>query len=795
MAQSPNRTGIGKSVLRKEDQRFLTGTGIFIDDIHFSNALECFIVRSPHAHATFTTVDTSLAQKIPGVISVFTGTDMAEEEIGSMFALWKITSKNGAPMAEPPRWALARGTVRHVGEPVAIVIAQSFDQAADAAEIINIDYNVLASVTDSVEALKSGAPQLHNEAANNICFEWERGDEAATNQAFEKADKIIQLDLTNNRLVGAAIETRGVVASIDPITNTVVLHSTTQVPHHIRLCVAQQLNIMENKLRVISPDVGGGFGPKGKHYPEETILAWAARKLGRTVRWIGRREESFISDTQGRDHQTHTELAINAGGEFIGLRVKTIANIGAYISTFGASIPSVIYSALLSGVYQTPAIHVEVTGVFSNTVPVDAYRGAGRPEACYVLERLADRAAHELGMDRVEIRLKNMITAEQMPYTTAIGPTYDSGNFPALLTKACVNSDYSNFESRRLQSQKTKKLRGIGIASFVESSGVAPSRMAGALGARVATFESAHIRVDEDGSITAMLGTHNHGQGHATTFAQILSDQLGVPAETIEVLEGDTAMVPRGTGTFGSRSIAVGGSALHVAGEKIIKKGQLIAAHLLEAAPSDIAFLESEFCVTGTDRKISFNEVAKAAYAPFKLPLELDPGLDENAFYDPTNFAFSNGAHIAEVEVDPDTGQVKLISYYAVDDIGTIINPMIVEGQLHGGLAQGIGQVLMENCKYDSGSGQLLSGSFLDYAVPRADDMPVIYSELDQTQPCTHNPLGAKGCGESGAIGAPAAVVSAVLDALHPLGVNEIQMPLSPQNVWQALKMVLPEKI
>ena len=789
MPQNKNKSGIGASVIRKEDHRFLTGTGRFIDDIKFNSALECFIVRSPHAHARINSINTGTARNQPGIVAVFDGTDMEADSIDSMFSLWQITSKDGSPMAEPSRWALARETVRHVGEPVAIVIGETFNQAADAAELIEIDYTEYPAVTDSKKALDAEAPKLHCDAPGNICFEWERGDKSAVDQAIEKADKVIKIELTNNRLVGAAIETRGVVGSIDPITNTIVLHSTTQAPHHIRLCVAQQLGISENALRVISPDVGGGFGTKGKHYPEETIVAWAARKLDQTVKWICRREESFVSDTQGRDHQTRAELGIDGEGNFLGLRVHTIANIGAYVSTFGANIPSAIYSALLSGVYTTPAIHVEVIGAFTNTVPTDAYRGAGRPEACYVLERLADQAAFETGLDRVEIRLRNMITNDQMPYTTAIGPTYDSGNFPALLRRATKLAKYEDFDSRRVDTEKLGRLRGIGIATFVESSGIAPSRFAGALGARVATFEAAHIRVNEDGTILAMLGTHNHGQGHTTTFSQILSDRLGISLSNIEIVEGDTSKVPRGTGTFGSRSIAVGGSALHLAANKIIDKGVKIAAHLLEASTSDIHFTNGEYHVSGTDHKISFQEISKAANAPFALPTEIEPGLDENAFYDPSNFAFSNGTHVAEVEIDPETGFIKLLNYVAVDDIGTIINPMIVEGQIHGGLAQGIGQVLMENCSYDPKNGQLLSGSFLDYALPRADTIPEIISEFDQNYPCTHNPIGAKGVGESGAIGAPAAITGAVLDALKPLGVTDLQMPLTSGAVWRAISL------
>ena len=782
-------TGIGASVRRTEDRRFLTGSGRFIDDIGFENALDCYVLRSPHAHAAIKSIDIGPAMDASGVAAIYTGADMAEDDIGPMIPQWQIASKDGNPMKEPPRWAMARGIVRHVGEPVAVVIAEDANRAADAAELIGVTYDVLASETDSAKAIAAGAPQLHDAAPGNICFEWGRGDPAAVGEAMDAADKIIKLDLINNRLVGAAIETRGVAGSVDPLTGHLVLYSTTQTPHHIRRSVAQELSISEAAVRVISPDMGGGFGNKGKHYPEETIMAWAARKLGRTVKWIGRRDESFLSDTQGRDHQTLAELAIDNEGRFLGLRVHTLANLGSYISTFGANIPSAIYTALLAGVYKTPAIYVEVTGVFTNTVPTDAYRGAGRPEACYVLERLTDQAALETGLDRLEIRRRNMISVDEMPYATAIGPTYDSGNFPKLLTRVTEVAGYDGFEARRAASAGNGLLRGIGVASFVETSGIAPSQLGGAMGARVGFFETAQIRVDGDGSVRAMLGTHNHGQGHTTTFAQILSERLGVALSAIEILEGDTAMVPRGTGTFGSRSIAVGGSALNNAAGKIINKGAKIAAHLLEASEADIEFADGAFTVTGTDRHISFQDVAGAAYAPFNYPHEeLEPGLDETAFYDPSNFAFSNGAHVAEVEVDAETGHVKLTGYFAVDDIGTVINPMIVEGQLHGGVAQGVGQVLMENCAYAPETGQLLSGSFLDYALPRADDLPPFVSELDQSQPCTHNPLGAKGCGESGAIGAPAAITSAVLNALAPLGVSDIQMPLTAETVWQAIQ-------
>ena len=742
---------IGQSVRRFEDVRFLTGSGRFVDDLALPGELHCALVRSPHAHARIGRIE------VPAGLLVLTGRDMQSDGIGPMRAGWQLPD-----MVEVPRWALARETVRHVGEPVAAVFAETRAAAEDLAEQIGVTYDALP-------------------LEDRTCFRWTRGDAAAVERAFADAPHRVELELVNNRLCGAAIETRGMVAVPGP--EELTLYCATQTPHHLRGSICDELGLKEVELRVVSPDMGGGFGYKGKHYPEETIVAWAARRLRRPVRWMAGRRESFLSDTQGRDHRTRCTLALAGDGRFLALRVETRADLGAYVSTFGAAIPGPIYSALLAGVYRTPAIYVEVTGVNSNTVPTDAYRGAGRPEACYVLERLADAAARRLGIDRAEIRRRNLIPKEAMPYKTPIGPTYDCGDFPRLLQRALEIADYAGFPERKRNS---RKLRGIGLACYVESSGVAPSRLAGMMGARHGFYESAQVRVAPDGSVAAYLGTHNHGQGHATTFAQIVAAGLGIPTERISVHEGDTAEVPVGTGTFGSRSMAVGGSALHAACGKIIAKGKKIAAHLLEAAASDIDFAAGEFRVAGTDRKIAFTDVARAAYVPHHYPLDsLEPGLDENAFYDPPNFAFSNGVHVCEVEVDPETGAAALISYHAVDDVGTVINPMIVEGQLHGGLAQGIGQALAERTVYEEG--QLLSASFMDYALPRATDLPGFVSELDETQPCTHNPLGAKGCGESGAIGAPAAVVSALLDALAPLGVKDLEMPATPHRIWQAI--------
>jgi carbon-monoxide dehydrogenase large subunit len=787
-----NYQGIGAPLRRVEDKRFLTGHGRFVADIELSGALACALVRSPHAHAAIRRIDVAAARAMPGVVAVFTGADMAADGVVPMRPLWVVRSRDGSPMAEPARFALARETVRHVGEPVAAVVAATLTQAVDAAERVEVDYAPLSAVTDARAAQAEAAPRLHACALGNICFRWARGDEAAVRAALRPAAHVVAIDLVNNRLVGAAIEPRAVIGTVDPQSEKLTLYTSTQAPHHIRRQVTEQLGLPESALRVISPDVGGGFGYKGKLYPEEGIIAWAAHRLRRPVRWVATRAESFVADNQARDHLTHAELALDADGRFLALHVQTFANLGAYVSTFGAAIPSAIYSALFAGGYRTPAIFVEVTGVFTNTTPTDAFRGAGRPEACYVLERLADCAAQKLDIDRAEIRRRNLVPPSAMPYKTPIGPIYDCGDFPKIFARTLALADYDGFERRRAQAARRGRLRGIGMACYVESSGVAPSRFAGALGARVGFYEAASIRVEPDGAVRAMLGTHNHGQGHATTLAQILSSRFGVPVEKIEVVEGDTDAVPQGTGTFGSRSIAVGGSALDRAADKIVAKGKLIAAHLLEAAAGDVDFADGAFVIAGTDRRVAFAAVAQAAYVPHNFPLEtVEPGLQETAVYDPPSFAFSNGAHVCELEIDPDTGRIEIVGFWGVDDIGTVVNPMIVEGQIHGGLAQGIGQALLERCAYDGG-GQLVSGSFMDYAVARADDLPPFVTECDESQPCTHNPLGAKGCGEAGSIGAPAAVVSAVLDALAPLGIADLDMPVTSEQLWRRIHQAQP---
>ena len=774
-------TGIGAAIARVEDDRFLRGAARFVDDIAAERALHCHFLRSPHGHARILAIDVERARRAPGVVALFTGADMEADGVGPMRCMWPVADVDGKPAAEPPRWALARGSVRHVGEPVVAIVAESAPAAADAAESVAVRYRELAAVTSARAALAPGAVRLHDEAPGNVCFRFARGDAEAVAAAFAAAPRRIALELTNNRLAGAALEPRALLAVPDAVAGGVVLYAATQVPHHLRKLVAEQLALPEIELRVVAPDVGGGFGYKGKHYPEETVVTWAARRLGRSLRWTATRTEGFVSDTQARDHATRAELALAADGTFLALRVDTQANIGAYVSTFGAAIPSAIYGGLLAGVYRTPAIHVTVTGAFTNTVPTDAYRGAGRPEAAYVLERLADAAARRLGLDRAELRRRNLVPAEAMPYATPLGPTYDCGDFPGQLKRALALAPAP-------AAARPERLRGRGLALYVESSGVAPSRLAGAGGARAGFFEAAEIRVDGQGGITALLGTHSHGQGHATTFAQILSERFGVGLDRIAIVEGDTGAVPLGTGTFGSRSIAVGGSALARAADKILAKGARLAAHLLEAAERDVVFRRGAYVVAGTDRALSFAEMAAAANTGHDGPAGFEPGLNDTAVYDPPNFAYANGCHVCDVEIDPETGAVRVVGYWALDDVGTVINPMIVQGQVHGGLAQGIGQALMEACVYDAKGGQLLSASFMDHAIPRAADLPFFVSETDASQPCTFNPLGAKGCGEAGAIGAPSAVASAVLDALAPLGVTDIAMPITPEQVCAAIR-------
>ncbi len=776
---------IGQSVRRKEDVRFLTGAGQYTDDVNPPHHTHAYFLRSPHAHAKIRKVDTAKAAAAPGVVAVFTGSDLTG--VNGLPCGWLITGMDGKPMNEPPHPVLAQGKVRHVGDPVVLVIAETPDQAKDAAELIDVDYEVLPAVVNCVDALKPGAPQIHDQAPGNKCYTWALGDKAAVDAAFAKAAHVAKVDIVNNRLIPNAIEPRAAVALYSRADDSYTLYVASQNPHVERLLMtAFVLGLPETKVRVIAPDVGGGFGSKIYLYAEETAMVWASKKVNRPIKWACERSEAFMSDAHGRDHVTHAELALDANGKFLAMRVTTTANMGAYLSTFASCIPTILYATLLAGQYTTPAIYCEVTASFTNTVPVDAYRGAGRPEATFVVERLVHQAAVDLDIPQDEIRRRNFIRT--FPYQTPVALTYDTGNYDETLDEAMKIADVAGFAARKAEAAKRGKLRGIGYSSYIEACGLAPSNVAGALGARAGLFEAGEVRVNPTGGVTVFTGSHSHGQGHETTFAQIVAGRLGIDIDNVEVVHGDTGRIPFGMGTYGSRSLAVGGTAIVKALDKVIAKGKKIAAHLLEAAEADIEFKDGKFTVAGTDRSKAFGEVALAAYVPHNYPLDkLEPGLDETAFYDPTNFTYPAGTHICEVEIDPDTGVVTVANFSACDDFGNIINPMIVEGQVHGGLAQGIGQALLENCVYDADSGQLLTGSYMDYAMPRADDLPT-FKVATKVTPCTHNPLGAKGCGEAGAIGAPVALMNAVHDALSAVGVKHLDMPASPHRVWQAIR-------
>ena len=779
---------VGKSIKRKEDQRFLTGKGNYVDDIVRPNQVIAHIVRSQVAHAKITKLDTTAAAKMPGVVAIFTGADVAADKIGGLPCGWLVTGKEKVPQVEPPHPILVTDEVRHVGDSVVMVLAETKEQAKAAAQAIVIDYDTQPVVASLAAAVAPGAPLVWEQAPGNVCFDWEIGDRAKTDEGFAKADKIVTIEVVNNRLVPNAMEPRAAIGEYEEGTGDYTLWTTSQNPHLIRLLMAAfTLHVPEHKLRIIAPDIGGGFGSKIFHYAEEVLVTWAAQKVGRPVKWTAERFESFVTDAHGRDHVSTGRVALKNDGTFLAMDFKTLANVGAYLQLFSTATPTYLYAPLLAGVYKTPAVHVDVKAIFTHTGPVDAYRGAGRPEATYLLERLVEKAARELGMNSVDIRRKNMITADMFPYQTPLAFQYDTGNFVATLDMALETIDYANFEARRKESASRGQLRGIGFSTYVEACGLAPSAVAGALGARAGLYESGSIRVHPTGSVTVFTGTHSHGQGHETTFAQIVADQLGIPIENIELSHGDTSKTSFGMGTYGSRSLAVGGSAIMKATGKIVEKARKIAAHLLEADVADIEFTDGRFVVKGTDRAKLFGEVAFAAYVPHNFPhATMEPGLEESAFYDPGNFTFPGGTHIVEVEIDPETGLVKVLDVAVADDVGVIINPMIVEGQIQGGLAQGIGQALLEEAAYDE-DGQLLTASYMSYTMPRAGDFP-FFKVGNHVTACTHNPLGAKGVGEVGAIGVPPAVINSVLDALSVVGVKDISMPATPQKVWRAIQ-------
>jgi aerobic carbon-monoxide dehydrogenase large subunit len=780
--------GLGASVARREDRRFLLGKGRYTDDIVLPGQTWAVFVRSPHAHAAIRSIDASRALAAPGVLAVLTGDDVAADGLGGIPCGWLIKNKDGSDMVEPPHPALAQGKVRHAGDPVVMLIAETKAQARDAAQLVEVDYDPLPAVANLRDAVADGASRVWDEAAGNVCFDWHLGDAAATEAAFAGAARVISIDVVNNRIIPNAIEPRAANGHHETADDRYTLYTTSQNPHLTRLLLgAFTFKVPEHKLRVVAPDVGGGFGSKIFHYAEELLVLWASKRVGRPVKWTAERSESFLSDAHGRDHISHGELALDADGKFLGLRVSTLANMGAYLSTFAPAIPTYLYATLLSGPYVIPAIYAEVKAIFTNTVPVDAVRGAGRPEASYLLERLVDKAARETGADRVEIRRKNFIQPDQFPYQTPVALQYDVGDYEATLDLALEAIDYEHFAERRAASEAHGKRRGIGISTYIEACGIAPSAVVGSLGARAGLYEAATVRVHPTGGVTVFTGTHSHGQGHETTFAQLVVEKLGIPLENVEIVHGDTDRIPFGMGTYGSRSAAVGGSAIVKAIDKIVDKGKKIAAHLLEASAADVEFADGKFRVAGTDREKSFGDVAFTAYVPHNYPIEdVEPGLEDSAFYDPKNFTFPAGCHAVEVEVDPETGVVQVVNVAIADDVGVVINPMIVDGQAHGGLAQGIGQALLEECVYGE-DGQLLSGSYMSYAMPHAADLPMFHVGNHVTA-CTHNPIGIKGVGEVGAIGVPPAVINAVLDALEPLGVTHIDMPATPEKVWRAIR-------
>ncbi len=776
--------GIGARVSRKEDKRFITGGGRFVDDMVVPGMKHAAFVRSPYAHAEIKKIDLKRAQAMPGVIGVLTGRELKADGIGNLICGWMVHSKDGTPMKMGAWSPLAVDRVRYVGDAVVIVVAETKGQARDAAEAVEISYKEKKAVTDAVEALKKGAPQLHPEAEGNLIYDWEIGDAKATDAAIANAAHVTRMKIVNNRLVPNAMEPRAALGHYDKAEDHYTCWTTSQNPHVARLVMSAFYNVApENKLRVIAPDVGGGFGSKIFIYPEEIICLWASKKMGVPVKWVADRTESFLTDAHGRDHHSTVEMAFDKDNRIIGLKVDTIANFGAYMSLFSSSVPTYLYATLLSGQYDIPAIHANVRAVYTNTSPVDAYRGAGRPEATYLLERTMETAARELGVSPAELRRKNFITT--FPHQTPVIMCYDAGDYAASLDAAMKAADYDGFAKRKAAAAKKGKLRGLGMSCYIEACGIAPSAAVGSLGAGVGLWESAEVRVNAVGTIEVLTGSHSHGQGHETTFSQLVADRFGVPIESVSIVHGDTDKVQMGMGTYGSRSGAVGMSAIAKALDKVEVKAKKIAAHLLEADEGDIVIENGALKVAGTDKNVPWFQMALASYTAHNLPAGMEPGLKETAFYDPTNFTFPAGCYICEVEVDPDTGHTEIIQFVAADDFGNIINPMIVEGQVHGGIAQGVGQALLEAAHYDPTSGQLLTASFMDYTMPRADDLPSFQVSTSNT-PCPGNPLGMKGCGEAGAIGSPPAVINAITDAI---GNNNLAMPATPQTVWAALKV------
>jgi carbon-monoxide dehydrogenase large subunit len=778
----PGASLIGASIRRKEDPRFITGKGRYTDDVTLPGQTYAAFVRSPHANATINSIDASAARALPGVHAVLTGEDMKAAGVNPIPPGWLHP---GIKIAEFR--ALAVGRVSHVGNAVAVVIADSPTIARDAADLVNVDYTDHPAVADAVAALAPGAPQVHPDAPGNVVFTWQLGDAAAADAAMAGAKTVVRQHLVNQRLIANAIEPRASLANYDAAADELTLYVTSQNPHVHRLIMgAFVLGLPEHKFRVIAPDVGGGFGSKIFIYPEECVVAWASKTLGRPVKWTATRSESFLTDAHGRDHVTDVEMAFDDAGKIVALKVKTIANLGAYLTLFAPAVPTYLYGTLLSGQYNIPAIHVDVTAAYTHTTPVDAYRGAGRPEATYALERTMDVAARQLGIDPAELRRRNLIAPDAFPFQTAVALQYDSGNYEPALDKALAIIDYPARRAEQAAGRASGRHIGIGLSAYIEACGLAPSHIVGSLGAQAGLYESGVVRIHPTGKVTVLTGSHSHGQGHETTFAQIVAQELGCSIDDVEIVHGDTGRIPFGMGTYGSRSGAVGGAALFGSLQKVKDKGRRIAAHLLEAAPDDVDFSGGNFFVKGSpSRTKSFGEVSLAAYLAHNLPPDMEPGLEATTFFNPSNFVFPFGVHVAIVEVDTDTGRVTLQRYLAVDDFGNVINPMIVDGQLHGGIAQGAAQALWEGAQYDS-NGQLLTGSMMNYGLPKAESLPMF--ETDRTcTPSPVNPLGVKGAGEAGTIASTAAVANAVLDALSPFGITHLDMPLTPAKIWSAI--------
>ncbi len=775
--------GIGARVARKEDKRFITGAGRYVDDMVVPGMKHAMFVRSPHAHAQIKKIDVKAALAMPGVIGVLTGKELKADGIGNLICGWMIHSKDGTPMKMGAWPALALDKVRYVGDAVAVVVADTKGQARDAAEAVEVTYKELKAVTDASKAVAKGAPQIHPEAENNLVFDWDLGNAEETAAAFKKAAHVVEMDIINNRLVPNAMEPRAALGHYDKAEDHYTCWTTSQNPHVARLVMSAFYNVApENKLRVIAPDVGGGFGSKIYIYPEEIVCLWASKRTGVPVKWVADRTESFLCDAHGRDHHSHLAMAFDKDYKILGFKAETKANLGAYMSLFSSATCTYLYATLLSGQYDIPAIHANVKAIYTNTAPVDAYRGAGRPEAAFNVERMMEVAARRFGISPAELRRRNFVTT--FPHQTPVIMNYDAGDFATSLDMAMKAADYAGFEKRREKARKAGKLRGIGFSCYIEACGIAPSAAVGSLGAGVGLWESAEVRVNAVGTIEVLTGSHSHGQGHETTFAQLVAQRLSVPLDSISIVHGDTDKVQMGMGTYGSRSGAVGMSAIVKALDKVEAKARKIAAHLMEADEADIVIEDGALKVAGTDKSVPWFQMALAAYTAHNLPAGMEPGLKETAFYDPANFTFPAGCYICEVEIDPDTGHTDIVQFVAADDFGNIINPMIVEGQVHGGVTQGIGQALLEGANYDAASGQLLTASYMDYTMPRAGDVPS-YKLSTSNTPSPSNPLGLKGCGEAGAIGSPPAVINAITDAI---GTEDITMPATPQKVWAAIR-------